>query len=171
MPVHSTAAEDRNNSCHLANGTGGDLQGTVQLACGELGGSPRRSKNPSSPHHRCFLPPLPLPASGNVHRPPHHPPTLCRPPNSQPAKRGRQRVTLWSVADTVGQGDMQGKRAITCGCTEQPQPISLQGDRLWATLRGSPRVCPGLGGHPNLQLGIEPSSAQEVLTQQRLSGV
>lgn len=100
-----------------------------------------------------------------------HLPTLCRPPNSQPAKRGRQRVTLWPVADKVGQGDMQGKRAITCGCTEQPQPISLQGDRLWATLRGSPRVCPGLGGHPNLQLGIEPSSAQEVLTQQRLSGV
>lgn len=167
LPVHSTAAEDRNNSCHLANGTGGDLQGTVQLACGELGGSPTQKNPPphtaASFHSSCSQPRVMFTDLPTTYLP--------WPQNSQPAKRGRQRVTLWPVADTVGQSDTQGKRAFTCECTEQPQPISLQGDRLWATLRGSPRVCPGLGGHPNLHLGIEPSSAQEVLTQQGLSGV
>lgn len=37
LPIHRTAAEDGRNYCHLANGTGDDLQGTVQLACGGAG--------------------------------------------------------------------------------------------------------------------------------------
>lgn len=68
LPILRMVAEDGRNYCHLANGTGGDLQGTVQLRFGELGGDPRSLKEPSTP-----------PAQGldgwNVDRPPHQPPS------------------------------------------------------------------------------------------------
>lgn len=147
MPVHRTAAEERNNSCHLANGTGGDLQGTVQLACGELGGNPRRVKSLPTFHSSCSQPQGML---TDLHT--THPPRAPKWPASQKGQ-AESHVHLRSMAATVGQSDTQGKRAIS---TEQPQTTSLQGDRLRDTLRGSPRVCTELAGHPNLHLGTEP---------------
>lgn len=167
MPVHSTAAEDGNNFCHLANGTGGDLQGTVQLACGELGGNPRGLKTPPPAPPPPSTSALSLRSCSQTSTPPTHP--LQAP--SQPAKRGQtgSHTCLWPMADTVGQSDMRGKRAITCGCTTAAHLSA--GRQASGHSQGFSQVCPGLVGHPILHLGIEPSSAQEVLTQQGLSGI
>lgn len=120
VPVHSTAAEDRNNSCHLANGTGGDLQGTVQLACGELGGSPRHSKNPSpthtaaSFHSSCSQPRVML-----TDLPPTHLPSVGPKTASQQRGAGRE--------SHCGQWQTQWDR-VTCREREL-LPVGVQSNR------------------------------------------
>lgn len=146
MPVHRTAAEDGNDFCHLANGTGGDLQGTVPLACGELGGSPRRLKNPPTPRLLPSTPPAPsLRSCSQTSTPPTH---LCRRQNSQPAKRGQtgSHTCLWPMADTVGQSDMRGKRTITCGCTTATHLSA--GRQASGHSQGFSQSLPGASGPP-----------------------
>lgn len=83
------AAEDGHNYRHLANGTGGDLQGTVQLALGGAGWEPQELE-------RTVHSPAPGLDGWTVDRPPQQPPsagTSLKRPASKKRAGGEPRYT------------------------------------------------------------------------------